>query len=285
MRTAGLVGTALWLWLGYAAVMIGVPLVLGLGLVWWTTRGRDARRARRARLIGLGVGALVGMLAALAALGFLAPIAVVAGYLVGVFQGELRDAPAGPMHVFLRQPRTMRSYQPRWAALLAIGAAGLTLLTPAILLAIPTATYGPRHPDPTDPGFTLPGATLKWPSIRDWLPLAVVAAGALVAGALLIHRVLRLPAGPSGVPESRRRSTVRTIIGVVAGIELIALGAVVLFVSAGLGVPVEVGGVAYLVSRIMVWTGLGLAVTGIGVWLALSAWRRDPPAADTLPQA
>lgn len=168
--------------------------------------------------------------------------------------------------------------------LVAIGAAALTVFAPVILAAVPTATYGSWHPAPDDPGFTLPGATLKWPPVLQWLPLAVVAAGALVAGALLIHRVLRLPAGDSGVPESGRRNTVRTIAGVVAGVELVALGALLLFISDGVAVPAEVGGVAYLINRILIWTGLGLAVGGIIVWLTLSTWRREPPVADPSPQ-
>lgn len=279
VQTAGLFGVAFWLRLGLAAVVVGVPLLLGLVLAWWSTR-RRGRRARVARLIGLGVGALVGVLTVFAALAFLAPVAVVAGYLVGVHYGELHDVPVptGSVRVASLRPRTMRHYAPRWAMTVAIGAAALTLLEPAILAAVPTVTYGPWHPFP---GITLPGATLRWPSLVEWLPLGMVAGGALVVGALLIQRVLRLPADQSSLPESSRHNAVRTITGAVAGIELVALGALTLFASAGVGVPVQVGGVAYLLSRILVWTGLGLAVTGIGVWLALSTWRRRP---DTVPQ-
>jgi hypothetical protein len=270
MRSAGFVGVAVWQLLGLAAVVVGIPLCLGLGLVWWTTRRRDTGRARTARLIGLGVGALVGLAMVFSAEAFLGPIAVVAGYLVGMHYGDPRDLPAGSVRV----PRPRRGYVPRWAMLLAIGAAVLTLLAPAILAPIPTATYGRWHPFADDPRFTLPGATLRWPSILDWLPLAVVAAGTLVAGALLVNHVLRLPVGT----EPDRRAAIRTITGVVTGIELIALAAQVLFTSAGVGVPAQVGGVAYVVSRILVWSGLGVAAAGIGVWLALSMRHGGPPA-------
>lgn len=282
-------GAVIWLQLGYAVIIVGIPLLLGVALVWWTTRRRGAvppgraRRARIARLVGLGVGALVGVLLVFAALAFLAPIAVVAGYLVGVLAGELRDAPAptGTVRVASLRPRTVRHHVPRWAMLVALGAAAVTVCAPAILAAVPTATYGPWHPFPDEPGFTLPGAALKWPSIAEWLPLGLVAAAAPVVGALLIQRLLRLPADPSGLREPGRDNAIRTITAAVVGVELVALGALILAASAGLAVPAPVGGPAYVGSRIMVWTGLGLAVTGIVVWLTLSIRRRGPLAPDT----
>jgi hypothetical protein len=291
MQTTGLFGSAFWLRLGYAAILVGIPLLLGLVLVWRTTRGRAAaaasqlRRARIARLIGLGIGALVGVLTVFAAQAFLAPIAVVAGYLVGVHHGELRDTPTptGTVRVASLRPRTVRQYIPRWAMLVALVAAALTLFAPAILAAVPTPTYGPWHPIPDDPRITLPGAALRWPSPLEWLPLAVVAGGALLVGVLLIQRVLRLPADQSDQRESTRRNAVRTITGAIAGIELVTLGALTLFASAGLAVPSPVGGTAYLGSRILVWTGLGLAATGIAVWLTLSTWRRGRFVPATLP--
>lgn len=288
MRTAGLFGALLWWRLGLAAVLIGVPLLVGLVLVWWTTRTGAAGQARRARLIGLGVGALVGVVTVFAALGFLAPVAIVAGYLVGVHYGEPApvSASTGTRRVAWLPPRTVRRYVPRWALLVAIGAAALTVLAPAILAPIPAASYGPWHPVADDPGLVLPGDTLHWPSAVHWIPLGVVAAGALVIGALLIQRFLPLSADPSGLRESDYRARVRTITAAVTGIELVTLGALVLFVSAGVGVPVEVGGVAYVVSRILVWTGLGLAAAGIVVWWVLSTGRRgDPIVPDTQPQA
>jgi len=277
-----------WVRLVLAAIWVGVPVLLGLAQVWWTTRRRDhVRQARITRLTGLGVGALVGVLMVWAAMLWLAPISVVAGYLVGVFSGELRDSPApsGSVRVASLRPRTVRGYVPRWAMVVAPVAAALTLLAPAILTGMPAASYGPWHPFPDDPTFTLPGAMLKWPPAFDWIPLGVVAVGAVLVGARLIQRVLRLPADPSGRGESGLRTAVRTITGTVVGIELVALGAMSIFVSSGVGVPAQVGGAAYVVSRILVWTGLGLAVAGIVVWCALSTWRRGPRVPDTVPQA
>jgi hypothetical protein len=45
-----------------------------------------------------------------------------------------------------------------------------------------------------------------------------------------------------------------------------------------------VGGAAYLGSRILVWTGLAIAVAGVVVWWAMSTRRRGPIAAGTVPQ-
>lgn len=280
MGTAGPFGPAFWLVLAIAGVWVGVPLVFGLVLVWWTTRRRGGR-ARRARLIGLGVGALIGVLAAWAAQLWLAPIAVVAGYLVGAFSSDVRDppVPSGPVRQASLQPRTVRRYVPLWAMVIALVAAVITVIAPAILSTLPTASYGPWHPFA---GVTLPGGTQQWPPARDWLPLGVVAVGAVVVGALLVRRVLRLPADQSDPGESGRRTTVRTITGTVVGIELLALGALTVFASAGLAVPEPVGGAAYLGSRILIWTGIVLALTGIVLWWALSSRRRGAP--DAVPQ-
>ncbi|HEY1573877.1 MAG TPA: hypothetical protein VGG05_21215 [Pseudonocardiaceae bacterium] len=283
MGTASPFGSAFWLLLAVAGMWVAVPLVFGLALVWWTTRKR-AGAGRRARLIGLGAGALIGILAAFAAQLWLAPIAVVAGYLAAVCTDELRGSsvPAGEVRTASLQPRTVRRYVPRWAMVVAIVAAALTMLAPAILSAVPTASYGPWHPFPD---VTVPGGTLSWPPARDWIPLGVVAGGALLIGALLVQRVLRLPADRSDPRESGRRATVRTITATVVGIELLALGALTLFASSGLAVPEEVGGAAYVVSRVLVWTGLGLAAAGIVLWWALSARRRGRLAPDAVPQS
>jgi len=271
-----------WVRLVLVGIWVGVPVLLVGALVWWTTRRRAAagRRVRRARLAGLGMGALVGVVAVWLAELWLAPVAVAAGYLSGVLNGELRGAPpTGVVRVASLQPRTASRYVPRWAVVVALAAAAMTMLAPAVLTAVPTASYGPWQPVPGDPRFTLPGATLAWPPPALWLPLAVVAGGALIVGALLIRRVTGLPtAGPdqSGSLESTRRNAARTITGTVVGVELLALGALTLFASSGLAVPAPVGGGAYLASRILVWTGLGLAVAGVVVWCVLSRWRPTP---------
>ena len=284
VNTGATFGVLFWVRLVLVGIWVGVPVLLVGVLVWWTTRRGAAGRVRRARLIGLGLGALVGVVAVWLAQLWLAPVAVAAGYLSGVLNGELRGAPpTGPVRVASLQPRTASRYLPRWAVVVAVVAAAMTMLTPAVLTAVPTASYGPWQPFPGDPRFTLPGATLAWPPPALWLPLAVVAGGALIVGALLIRRVTGLPtAGPdqSGQLESTRRNAARTITGTVVGVELLALGALTLFVSSGLAVPAPVGGGAYLASRILVWTGLGLAVAGIVVWCVLSRWRPTPLAPD-----
>jgi hypothetical protein len=280
VNTGATFGVLFWVRLVLVGIWVGVPVLLVGALVWWTTRRGAAGRVRRARLIGLGLGALVGVVAVWLAQLWLAPVAVAAGYLSGVLNGELRGAPprTGLVRVASLEPRTTSRYAPRWAVVVAVVAGAVTMLAPAVLSAVPTAGYGPWHPFPGDP-FTLPGATLAWPSAALWVPLAVVAGGALIGGALLIRRVTGLPAATpdqSGLLESTRRNAARTIAGTVVGIELVALGALTLFASSGLAVPDQVGGGAYVASRILVWTGLGLAVAGIAVWCALSRWRRVP---------
>jgi hypothetical protein len=280
---------AFWARLGLVAAWVGVPALLVAALVWWTTRGEvsdQTRRARSARLIGLGVGALVGALMVWAAVAWLGPVAVAAGYLSGVVRGELRDAPppTGDVRVASLRARTTRRYVPRWAMLVAVGAAVSTMLAPAVFASVPAARFGPWHPVPADPLITLPGATLTWPSATLWIPLALIAGAALVVGALLIRRTIQLPAATpdrSGVPESTRRNAARAITGTVAGVELVTLGALAVFASGGLAVPASVGGGAYLGSRILVWTGLGLGLTGVLVWCVLSRWRRGPSGPDS----
>jgi len=262
-------GFVFWVRLGLVAVWVGLPTVVAVALVWW----KRSPKARGGHLAGIGIGALVGVLAVWLAQLWLAPIAVVAGYLFGMFSGELRDTPppTGLVRVASLQPRTVGRYVPRWAMVVALVAATVTMVAPAVLAVVPAAKYGPWHPFDDEPRFTLPGATLAWPSAELWAPLAVVAAGALVVGALLIRRVMGLP--QSGLPESTRRNAARTITGTVVGVELLALGALTLFTSSGLAVPGPVGGEAYIGSRILVWTGLGLAALGIVVWCVLSRWR------------
>jgi hypothetical protein len=257
-------GFVFWVRLGLVAIWVGLPALLAVALAW------RKRKARAGQLAGIGIGALAGVLAVWLAQLWLAPIAVVAGYLFGALSGELRTAPpTGLVRVASLQPRTVSRYVPRWAMLVAFVAAAVTIVAPAVLTVVPAAKYGPWHPFPQ---ITLPGATLAWPSPELWAPLAVVAAGALVVGALLIRRVMGLP--QSGLPESTRRNAARTITGTVVGVELLALGALTLFTSSGLAVPGPVGGDAYVGSRILVWTGLGLAALGIVVWCVLSRWRR-----------
>lgn len=289
MNTAGLgmIGTILLVKLIFAVIWVGLPVLLVGALVWWTTSRRGvpensrARQTKSSRIGGLRIGALVGVVAVLASQPWLGPIAVAGGYLLGVLRGELRDAPpkTGTVRVASLQPRTAAGYVPWWAAVIAVVAAVVTVVGPLVLLAVPTPSYGPWHPFPDTPSITLPGQKLSWPSPAEWVPLAVVAAAALVIGALLIRRAVRLPAATDdqpGLVESARRNAARTITGTVAGVELLALGAQTLFASGGLGVPDVIDDTDYTISRVLVWSGLGLVLAGIVVWCALSWWRRGP---------
>ncbi len=289
MNSAGLgmIGTILLVKLIFAVIWVGVPVLLVGALVWWTTSRRGvpensrARQTKSSRIAGLRIGALVGVVTVLISQPWLGPIAVAGGYLLGVLRGELREAPpkTGTVRVASLQPRTAAGYVPWWAALTAVVAAVVTVFGPIVLLAVPTPSYGPWHPFPDTPSITLPGQQLSWPSPAIWVPLAAVAAGALVIGALLIRRAVELPATTDdqpGLVESTRRNAARTITGTVVGVELLALGAQALAASGGVDVPDVIGGTAYTISRVLVWSGVGLALAGIVVWCVLSWWRRGP---------
>jgi hypothetical protein len=283
----GMIGIVLLVKLIFAVIWVGVPVLLVGALVWWTTSRRGvpensrARQTKSSRIWGLRIGALVGVVTVLISQPWLGPIAVAAGYLLGVLRGELRDAPpkTGTVRVASLQPRTAAGYVPWWAALIAVVAAVVTVFGPIVLLAVPAPSYGPWHPFPDARWITLPGQQLSWPSPAIWVPLAAVAAGALVIGALLIRRAVELPATIDEAPgliESTRRNAARTITGTVVGVELLALGAQALSTSGGVDVPDVIGGTAYTISRVLVWSGLGLVLAGIVVWCVLSWWRRGP---------
>lgn len=283
----GMLGIVLLVRLVIAAIWVGIPVLLVGALVWWTTSRKNvsadsrARQARSTRLKGLGIGALAGVISVLFGQLWLGPVAVAVGYLLAVLTGELRDAPprTGTVRSASLRARTAAHYVPRWAAVVSVLAALVTVFTPAVLTAVPTASYGPWHPFPDATWITLPGQKLSWPSPAIWIPLTLVACGALVGGALLIRRLVRLPAATAeapGLAESTRRNAARTITGTVVGVELLALGTLAIFTSGGVGVPDVVGGGAYTASRILVWSGVGLVAAGILIWCVLSSWRRAP---------
>lgn len=278
----GSFGILLIVRLASTLVWVGIPVLLVGALILWTTRKRrdtpdgNAKRTRRSRLIGLGLGALGGAITIWLAPMWLAPIVVAVGYLTGVRNGELEDRPAqtDAVRVASLQPRTARHYLPLWTVVVSVVAAVLTISAPIVVAAVPPASYGPYHPFPDAAWLTVPGHQDSWPSPVLWIPLVVAAAGALVAGALLIRRVLRLPA--VGLAESARRNAARTIAGTVVGVELLALGTQVLFTADGIAVPDVVGGLDYTISRWLIWSGLALVVAGIVVWCVLAWWRRGP---------
>ncbi|HJP76726.1 MAG TPA: hypothetical protein VJ914_20825 [Pseudonocardiaceae bacterium] len=278
----GSFGILLIVRLASTLVWVGIPVLLVGALILWTTRKRrdtpdgNAKRTRRSRLAGLGLGALGGAITVWLAPMWLAPIVVAVGYLTGVRNGELEDRPAqtDAVRVASLQPRTARHYLPLWTVVVSIVAAVLTISAPIVVATVPPASYGPYHPFPDATWITLPGHQDAWPSPVSWIPLVVAAAGALVAGALLIRRVLRLPA--ASLAESARRNAARTIAGTVVGVELLALGTQVLFTADGIAVPDVIGGLDYTISRWLIWSGLALVVAGIVVWCVLAWWRRGP---------
>jgi hypothetical protein len=277
-----------WINVQLAFVWVGVPALVVSGSVLWATRRTRAggtttlaRRARIGRLAGIAVGAVIGLVAVRNVQTWLAPMAVGAGYLLGILAGELasRPPPAGPVRVASLQTRGARQYLPRGVVPVALGAGLLAMVTPVVLALLPPVRYGPWRPDPYDARIVLPGGTTSWPSLALSVPLAVIAVLALLAGGVLMRRVAQLPppvkGGQPGLPERARRNAGRAIAGAVLGIELLAVGWLAILASDGLAVPGSVGA-AYLGSRILVWAGLALALGGLLVWCLLGWWRRDP---------
>lgn len=270
-----------------ALVYVGVPGLLVGASVWWATRrtragalAGHARRTRNARLAGIGAGAVMGVLAAWAGYGQLAPVSVSVGYLFGVLAGELAGvpAPSGPVRVADLRPRAAASYFPRWMAPVAVTAAVLTAIAPAVFAVAPPVRYGPWSPGGGMP-TRLPGGTTVWPPASMTVPLAVVAVLALLTGGLLMRRVALLPPAAAGRPdidEVMRRNTGRAVSAAVVAIELLLLAVTAIGGSAGLAVPGPVGGAAYLASRIVVWTGLGLAAAALVTWCVMGWWKRAP---------
>jgi hypothetical protein len=288
----------IWLWIiGLSALYVGPPVLIVGSAVWISTRrarrgqggqdsrngsgGRAAHHARVGRLGGLLAGALAGAVAFLAGFGLLAPIVVAVGFLVGVLITELRPSrPTGPIRVASLQARSAWQYLPPWVVPAIVATAALALVAPILFIAVP------------------PPADMQngW-MIAVSLPLALIVVIALAGLVLLMARVAALPQDQSGARTNsagtnsagtnsagtnsagtnsagtNRANTARAIAGAVLGIELLALGAMAIVASSDVASPFAHAGVAYLSSRILIWSGLGLAVAGMLAWAMLSRWR------------
>ena len=268
-----------------AVVYVGVPLLLVGASIWWATRrGRATQgtssspddvvaRARDHRLVGLGLGAVAGVVAIWSSQGELAPALVAIGYLFGVL-GELLavPVPSGMVRTATLETREARRYLPRWAVWVAAATAVVSVLTPGLFAALPRVSYGAWSPDGVD---VLPGGTLSWPSMGTTLPLAAIAVFGVVAGSVLARRItLSPPVSSDPVMDEQIRCRIgRAGAGAVLGIELLAVAASAIAASGGLAVPHAIGGTDYLVSRILVWTGLLLAAGAVFGWCVLGSRR------------
>ena len=295
---AGLPGLPFWVQALFVLFEIVIPVVIPVLLVgatvWWATRrarlDRPAglvRRARLARLAGLAAGLLLGVLAVQVGQELLAPASVAVGYLLGLLTAELLwvPAPTGPLRVAAIQTRHVRGYLPRWSVPVVLSAGVLALAAPIVFAVLPTLRYGPWHPDVRDaPQIILPGAVLQWPAAAC-VPPAALTVLALVVGGIALRRVVLLPpvaVGQPGLDEGARRNSARAVLAAVLAIELFALAAQAILASWGVQVPGPVGGPAALISRMLFWCGIGLAVAAVLVWCVLGWWKRlvaEPPAA------
>jgi hypothetical protein len=194
-------------------------------------------------------------------------------------------APTGPLRVAAIQTRHVRGYIPRWAVPVVLSAGVLAIAVPIVLAVLPAVRYGPWRPDALyAPQITLPGGVLQWPAAAC-VPPAALAVLALVVGGIALRRVVLLPPvapGRPGLDEGARRNSARAVLATVLAIELFALAAQAILASWGVRVPGPVGGPAYLISWILFWCGIGLAVAAVLVWCVLGWWKRlviEPPAA------
>src|SRR3984957_1492116 len=295
---AGLPGFPFWVQALLVLFDIGIPVVIPVLLVgatvWWATRRARldmpaglVRRAWLVLLAGLAAGLILGVLAVHLGQELLAPASVAIGYLLGVLTAELLwvPAPTGPLRVAAIQTRHVRGYIPRWSVPVVLSAGVLALAVPVVLALLPTLRYGPWHPDVRDaPQIILPGAVLQWPAAAC-VPPAALTVLALVVGGIALRRVVLLPpvaVGQPGLDEGARRNSARAVLAAVLAIELFALAAQAILASWGVEVPGPVGGPAALLSRILFWCGIGLAVAAVLVWCVLGWWKRlvaEPPAA------
>src|SRR3984957_9508790 len=287
-------GFFLWVQALLVLLYIGVPVLLVGATVWWATRRARldmpaglVRRARAARLGGLAAGLILGVLAIQLGQVLLAPSSIAVGYLFGLLTAELLwvPAPTGPLRVAAIQTRHVRGYLPRWSVPVVLSAGVLALAAPIVFAVLPTLRYGPWHPDVRDaPQIILPGAVLQWPAAAC-VPPAALTVLALVVGGIALRRVVLLPpvaVGQPGLDEGARRNSARAVLAAVLAIELFALAAQAILASWGVEVPGPVGGPAALLSRILFWCGIGLAVAAVLVWCVLGWWKRlvaEPPAA------
>jgi hypothetical protein len=232
------------------------------------------------------VGLIVGVLAIWLGQGLLAPATVAVGYLFGLLAAELLwvPRPTGPLRVAALQTRYVHRYVPRWSVPVLLSVGVLAVAAPIVLAVLPTVRYGPWIPDNLGAQFTQPGGTLQWPAAAC-VPPAALAVLALVVGGIALRRVVLLPpvaADQSGLDEHARRNSARAVIAAVLAIELFALAAQAILASSGVAVPQWVGGRPYLISRILVWCGIGLASAAVLVWCVMGWWKRlvvEPPAA------
>lgn len=241
----------------------------------WPTPDGHRRRARAGRLGGLAAGAVAGLGLVGSGRPELAPLAIAGGYLAGVVVSELSGW--APRRGSLRQAslRERRPAQlvPRWAGWSAVAATAVVVVAPVTFAVAPQVAYRPWRPSPHASGVLLPGGVLSWPGPDVTVPLAVVASGAVVLGALALRRIAGAPS-VAEVPDPdldwwRRQAAARAVSGAVVAIATLCLSATLLSASAALAVPGAPGSPAHLASVAMVWSGAALGVASLVAWLVL----------------
>lgn len=302
--------------LALAAIVVGVPTVCIAAAVAWRTRGPKHRggpasggrrlrrvglvrrgqqrrwpvpegyrnRVRAGRLAGAAVGAAAGVALVVSFKVYLAPVACVGGYMLGVLSGELwaSTPPQGSVREARLTFRRPSDFMPTWAAVAAVGGALPVVAAPAVFALAPRVSYGPWHPDRYAPSLVLAGGRLAWPAPGLTITLAALAAAGLLLAALSVKRVADAPAlGDISDPDADRwwrRSAGRATSGAALGIVALCLGSLLIAASSGLAVPGDPTSTASLASRVMVWAGAAVIVGGLVAWLVLDGPSLAPPA-------
>jgi hypothetical protein len=197
-----------------------------------------ARTTRRARLAGVAVGFLVGLVAAYqGGLGrgllLAAPLFALC-VLAGVLVGELMvRAPGGPVRRAALDVRRIRDYVPRALGSAVLGAG--TLL--ALLLVLTTAAGSPDDMGRAGRDLVRRCSAVMaegagpWPGSYYTLPLAVVVLVGLLAAGVVLTRIVRRPlqSDDRGVDEALRRSAagaVTAAVGLLIGVPLAGVSVV-----------------------------------------------------------
>ena len=268
--------SVIFLVIGIVGLGVGIPaLVVGL-FVWVSTRRASkghatdstsiaaVRRARIGRIGGLITGVVMGFVSYFATNGILTLTFVGIGYLLGVLVIELRptNLPTGPIRAASLQARSAWQYVPKWVVYSTFVVTLLSLVSPVVFAVIPP-----------------PAGNTGGQLVAAMLPVAAVAAVALIAWLTLMHRVARLPqpvtdeSEPSRISATRANAA-RAISGAVFAIGLMTLAGVLALSVTFLDTYSQ--GPGYEFGRVVVVFAQGLSVVGLIAWAALSRWRSAP---------
>ena len=231
-----------------------------------------ARRTGRWRLVGAGIGLVIGVVTAYqGGLGrgllLAAPLFALA-VLAGVLVGELRVAPPrGPERRAPLEVRRIRDYLPRPLAGVVAGAG-------AVLVVVGVLTTVAGSPDDLGRAgralvrrcsAVLTAGAGAWPGSYYTVPLAAVVLCGLAAAGLVLLRVMRRPRqdGDLGIDDALRSSAARAVtaaVGLLLAVPLAGMSAVAGGALSGISCRPESWTVAAIGCAVIAVASLALAV-------------------------